>query len=440
LIFVLVGAPLPAYAGKKVALLIGNAAYKEAPLANPLNDVAAMKEVLRGAGFDTIEAHTDLDRRAMSQALDAFEAAASGAEIGLVFFSGHGIEVGGTNYLVPTDAQLKSDRDIKLETIPIGEVLQALEGATRLKLVLLDACRDNPFVARSVGRKSALGKGLGRTEATSQNMLIAYAAAPGYTALDGSGGTSPFTAALVKYLVEPGVDVRIALGKVRDEVSETTGRRQIPFQTGSLGGDLIALATSGDQANVLPPPPTKKPPQTDNQFPPQLPPPDTSSSGSYYYVTGIDESSQYPWLALRNAPTKSAPWSSTHMRNGTLLKVLDRNGEWYQVQLDSGETGWANTRYVACCKNATSVALQPVQKRSASYYYVSGIDEGSQYPWLALRNAPSKSAPWSSTHMPNGTLLKVLDRSGEWYHVQLSSGETGWANTKFVACCRQTSE
>jgi Caspase domain/WD domain, G-beta repeat len=241
LALLLFGLTATAHAGKKVALLMGNAAYRDAPLANPANDVAAMKAALQSAGFDVIEARTDLDRRAMTQALDVFETAVKGADIGLVFYSGHGIELGGSNYLIPIDANPATERDVKFETIPLDEVLQALDGATRLKLVLLDACRDNPFATGTSGYKGLRTKGLGRTEATSPNMLIAYAAAPGHTALDGQGSTSPFTAALVKHLVTPGLDLRIALGKVRDDVWNATGQQQAPFQTGSLGGEPIML-------------------------------------------------------------------------------------------------------------------------------------------------------------------------------------------------------
>jgi len=232
-----------AHAERRVALLIGNGAYASAPLANPRNDVDTMKVAFAGAGFDIIEAEVDLSRTAMTRALEKFEAAAKGSDIAVIFYSGHGVEVGGVNYLIPIDARLTSDRDVKFEAIPLDDVLQSLEGAAKLKLVLLDACRDNPFnqTMRRVATRGAPSRGLVRTEASSNNMLIAYAAAPGRTALDGSGRNSPFTAALAKYLVTPGTDVRLALGKIRDEVGAATQGQQQPFLTGSLGGELIPL-------------------------------------------------------------------------------------------------------------------------------------------------------------------------------------------------------
>jgi hypothetical protein len=240
-----------AWADRRVALLIGNAAYDSVPtLTNPVNDVESMKAALTGAGFDVVEARTNLSRQDMSQALAEFESTVKGADIGLVFYSGHGIEADGINFLIPTDAKLASDRDVKYEAIDLNDVLQALDGATKLKLVLLDACRDNPFVAKMkrFATKGLLGKGLGQIEATAPNTLIAYAAAPGETALDGDGSTSPFTAALVKHLFTPGLDVDLALRRVRDDVMTSTHQRQVPFKTGSLGGEPIMLGPSSGPA------------------------------------------------------------------------------------------------------------------------------------------------------------------------------------------------
>jgi len=241
-----------AQAEKRVALLIGNGAYSSgAQLINPRNDVEALRVALKGAGFDFIDAQADLNRASMVRALRNFEEKAQGSDIAVVFYSGHGIEFNGQNYLIPVDAKLDSDRDIDDETLSLDRVLRAIDGATKLKLVLLDACRDNPFnnsMKRSLTR-SVVSRGLARVDAADANMLIAYAAAPGQLALDGDGRNSPFTSALVKHLLTPGLDVRLALGKIRDEVSATTGRRQIPFQTGSLGGDLIQLAPAAPNRN-----------------------------------------------------------------------------------------------------------------------------------------------------------------------------------------------
>ncbi len=229
----------PAVAEKKVALLIGNAAYTGTAgrLPNPANDVSAMQAMLAEAGFE-VHAFNDLTRAGMSEALSEFESAALGADIGLVFYSGHGIEVNGTNYLLPVDVTLASDRDVKYEAIVLDDVMEALSGVSKLKLVLLDACRDNPFAGRmkKVATRGVPTRGLARLDdvATQSNLLVGYATAPGQTASDGEGINSPYTSALLRHLVEPGLEVESALRAVARDVVDTTKGEQRPYKTGSM--------------------------------------------------------------------------------------------------------------------------------------------------------------------------------------------------------------
>ena len=243
----LIGASAPASAGGRVALLIGNAAYQHVPsLRNPPNDVALVKETLVRAGFDVVDARTNLTRDEMVKALRAFEDRAADVDIAVIYYSGHGIEMGGDNFLVPIDASLPSDRDVPDQTISLDRIMTAVEGARRLRLVVLDACRNNPFVA-SIKRTKAtrsIDRGLARIEPASADTLVAYAAKAGTTAVDGDGANSPFAAALARRLAEPDLDVQFALRKVRDDVLAATGRHQEPFFYGSLGGDPIAITPS----------------------------------------------------------------------------------------------------------------------------------------------------------------------------------------------------
>ncbi len=233
-----------AEAGKRVALLIGNQTYQSTSvLKNPSNDVELMKATLEDAGFDNVQVALDLDLIEMRKTLRSFEDIAQGAEVAVLYYSGHGMEMNGQNFLIPVDAVLKTDKDVEDETLPLDRAERALQGATKLKLIILDACRNNPFLAtmsRSVGSR-ALQRGLAKVEPQSADMLVAYASKAGTVALDGSGANSPFAEALSKYLTQPGVDVRIALGKVRDEVVQVTKRGQEPFVYGSLGGAQIFL-------------------------------------------------------------------------------------------------------------------------------------------------------------------------------------------------------
>jgi hypothetical protein len=243
-----------ALADKRVALLIGNSNYSTVNrLPNPANDVMAMKAAFEADDFDRVDVALDVSREGMIKSLRVFEDEAAGADVAVVYYSGHGIEMGGENYLIPIDAQLASDRDVIDETVPLDRVLQTLDGASRLKLVILDACRTNPFLAHITHRDGsrAIDRGLARVDPPLGNMLVAFAAKAGTVALDGDGHNSPFTASLAKHLIEPGVDIRLALGEVRDDVLDSTGRVQEPFLYGSLGGTLIALPKA-----TLPPSPT----------------------------------------------------------------------------------------------------------------------------------------------------------------------------------------
>ncbi|WP_162243573.1 MULTISPECIES: caspase family protein [unclassified Rhizobium] len=242
-----------AEAAKRVALLIGNEKYEAtSQLNNPANDVELMKQSFEDAGFDTVTTVHDVDRGSMVKALRDFEDTATGADVAIIYYSGHGMEMNGENFLLPVDVSLKTDKDVEDEAIPLDRVQRSLEGATRLKLVILDACRNNPFeqsMTRSISTR-AVSRGLARVEPESADLLVAFASKAGTVAMDGEGKNSPFATALSKYLTEPGVDVRIALGKVRDEVVSATNREQEPFVYGSLGGAQIFLNIKEVNINV----------------------------------------------------------------------------------------------------------------------------------------------------------------------------------------------
>ena len=234
----------PALAEKRVALVLGNATYQNvAPLPNPVNDGAVIAATLKDAGFDVVDSRHDLPAIETRRALRDFADLARDADIAVVYYAGHGMEVDGTNYLVPVDAKLERDTDVYDEAFSLDRILLAVEPAKQLRLVILDACRDNPFAKtmKKTVASRAVGRGLAKVEPTSPNTLIAYSAKAGSTALDGDSKNSPFTTALAKHLTTPGLDVRRAFGFVRDDVLKTTGNRQEPFVYGSLGGDDVPL-------------------------------------------------------------------------------------------------------------------------------------------------------------------------------------------------------
>jgi len=234
----------PAFAEKRVALVLGNSTYQNAPpLSNPVNDAALVAAKLKQAGFEVVDSRHDLSALETRRALRDFADSARDADIAVVYYAGHGMEVDGTNYLIPVDAKLERDTDVYDEAFSLDRILLAVEPAKQLRLVILDACRDNPFakgMQRTVATRS-IGRGLAKIEPGSPNTLIAYSAKAGSTAQDGDGSNSPFTIALAKHLTTPGLDIRKALGFVRDDVLKSTGNRQEPFVYGSLGGDDVAL-------------------------------------------------------------------------------------------------------------------------------------------------------------------------------------------------------
>lgn len=237
-------------AGKKrIALVIGNGAYQNvAPLANPVNDAAAMARMFKDAGFDSVTLKQNLGVAEFRRALREFFDVAQDADVAVVYYAGHGIQVGDVNYLVPVDAKLAAEFDVQDEAVSLDRVLTTLQPARQLRLVILDACREDPFRSRMklsyVSR--SIGRGLARVE-PENNSLVAYAAKGGQIAEDGTGNHSPFTAALMKYLPVPGLDIRLALGRVRDDVQKKTANKQEPFVYGSIGGDSLPLVPAPDQ-------------------------------------------------------------------------------------------------------------------------------------------------------------------------------------------------
>jgi uncharacterized caspase-like protein len=230
-----------------VALVIGNGAYVNAnQLPNPPNDAHAIAGALRDIGFDVIEG-INLNHATMETQFHDFLHKASNASIVLLFYAGHGMQVDGKNYLIPVDAKLAEASDLPFETIEIDKLLDSLGDPGHTNIILLDACRDNPL-ARSfashlpASRSAAVPGGLAAYSAVGTGTLIAYATAPGQTALDGQGADSPFTTSLLHNIKVPGLEIRQVLTRVRAEVAKVTGNKQIPWDNSSLMGDVVLVA------------------------------------------------------------------------------------------------------------------------------------------------------------------------------------------------------
>jgi hypothetical protein len=247
--------------GRRVALVIGNGAYRSVPaLPNPSNDAGDVTAALKRLGF-VVTLITNASFDEMRRGLIAFGRDAADADMATVYFAGHGMEINGENWLIPVDAELKRDTDAANEAISLQSVMMQVSSTTSLGLVILDACRNNPFAIkmnRSLAVRAAVSGGLGRIEPVG-NVLVAYAARDGTTALDGGGRNSPFTAALLRNIETPGVEVTFVFRNVRDDVMEATRNEQQPFVYGSLSRKAIYLAglpspgpASTIEANAVP--------------------------------------------------------------------------------------------------------------------------------------------------------------------------------------------
>jgi uncharacterized caspase-like protein len=251
-----------AKADKRVAFVVGNGAYKNvAQLPNPAIDAKAMAKVLRNVGFDVVEG-TNLTRDKMTERLLEFGKKAEGADVALFFYAGHGIAINGTNYLLPVDADVKSEMDVKLgSAINVDTTLEQTMGDAKVKLVFLDACRDNPFASKikpnSATRSLSVQSGLAEMK-SGEGTLIAFATGPGQTALDGEVGTnSPFTRALMANIAQPGIEIQQAMTKVRAQVNEETNKNQLPWGHTNLTGSVFlnpAAAPAGVSAEASPAP------------------------------------------------------------------------------------------------------------------------------------------------------------------------------------------
>lgn len=271
-VLALLATQAPALAETRVALVIGNSAYKNAsPLANPANDARLMAESLKRLGFELVDgkALTDLpDKAAMEQAVQRFGERIRKADVALFFYAGHGVQVDGANYLVPVGANVSGKSQVKYQLVDADYVMQEMaEAGTRVNLVVLDACRNNPFGER--GLRAANG-GLAQVNAP-RGTLVAYSTAPGRTAADGAGANSPFSAALARYMQDPGLRIEDVFMRVGADVERQTGGEQSPWKSDNLRGVFCLCVPCG--TGVPGPQPT---PQAAPQAAPAAPTPRTA--------------------------------------------------------------------------------------------------------------------------------------------------------------------
>ncbi|MBW7960872.1 caspase family protein [Bradyrhizobium sp. BR 10261] len=326
---------------KRVALVIGNGAYRNVPaLLNPPNDANDLAAALRRLGF-TVSLATNASFDEMRRGLIALGREAAGADMAAVYFAGHGMEINGENWLIPVDAELKRDTDAANEAINLQSVMLQVSNTTSLGLVILDACRNNPFAAkmnRSIATRAAPVSGLGRIEPVG-NVLVAYAARDGTTALDGDARNSPFAAALLRNIEAPGVEVTFMFRNVRDDVMEATRNAQQPFVYGSLSRKAIYLAGRPADGREQAPPPSPLPAAVSPA--PTSPTIDPALVGTWEIVVSSGRGqSRWIWQIMGDGTYRfhAEPQRSARAHEGTITAA---NGRW-TLRATRGLSGYSD--------------------------------------------------------------------------------------------------
>jgi len=235
---------LDARADRRIALVIGNSQYQQIPaLKNPDKDAEDVSNTFRQAGFDVFVAK-DVTKLQFEEKFRNYLAAADGADLAVVYYSGHGFQIGGENFLIPVDASLKNAADMEVQTIRLDDVLQQLRTKSKIQMIILDACRNDPFPRKDYWLRDQLivSGGTGLAQVTgSQNALIAFATEPGAVAYDGSGDLSPFSSAFSRRALAPNQEIRAVMAAVRRDVVKATNGRQVPWENSSLIDDVVLM-------------------------------------------------------------------------------------------------------------------------------------------------------------------------------------------------------
>lgn len=349
-------APLAARA-ERVALVIGNSAYAHAnPLPNAAQDARDMAARLTEIGF-AVYSGIDLTRDDTLALVAEFAQALQPDDLALFFYAGHGAQVGAENYVIPIDAAPTDELSLIDASVKLQSILRTMELRSDQRIVILDACRNNPFVEKLASRdvSGGVARGLAKVEA-GVGSFIAFSTQPGNVALDGAGRNSPFTTALLAHIGEPGQDIHAVMREVRADVVAGTNQSQVPWENSSLVSEVFL-------ASAAPPPAIVSTAQISR-------PASTTRSVDYAYVSGLDPNGD-GFLALRSGTT-SAATRLAKMTEGTLLTVLGQQGDWRHVRLQDGREGWAHSNWIACCITVEEPAAQPPDPA-----VMQALDEGA---------------------------------------------------------------
>ena len=337
-LLLLLSSALPALAERR-ALVLGNGAYPANALPNPTNDARDVAQRLRQMGF-LVDEGIDLSRTEAMQLVQTFAASLGRDDIALFYYAGHASQIGSDNYLMPVDADLSGEDALKSSSIRMQSILSSIGERSNTRIIILDACRTNPFVNASASRAGGVRSGLGKMEG-GIGSFIAFSTGPNNVAADGRGRNSPFTAALLRHMATPGADIHAIMRNVRAEVRRDTDDQQIPWENSSLIEELYLSAALQPQV----------------QAPAQVQPPAPQPVFSHM-VSGLDPNGD-GFLALRDGITGSAQ-RIAKMGEGTRLNVLGQSGAWMMVETETGLRGWAHSNWI----RPAQPAARPVASQS----------------------------------------------------------------------------
>lgn len=335
----------PAAWAERVALVIGNSGYQSvAALPNAATDARDVAARLAEIGF-AVHSGTDLTRAETLALVDEFSQALQPDDLALFYYAGHGAQIGAENYLIPVDATAADEVSLTEASIRLDSVMRTMELRADRRIVILDACRNNPFLEKLASR--ALGgeevaRGLAKVEA-GVGSFIAFSTQPGNVALDGNGRNSPFTEALLRHIGAPGEDIHAVMRKVRADVVTATRQTQVPWENSSLvdeiylAADRVADAPAASGAITRPGPAQATPDQ-------------------WHYVGGLDPNGD-GFLALRSGTSASAT-RLAKMPEGTRLEVLAKGDPWWEVRTEDGRRGFAHSRWIKCCVETPAQSSQ----------------------------------------------------------------------------------
>ena len=443
----------------RMALVIGNSAYTSKslpPLGNPVNDAALIENRLKAVGF-SVQKIENADKATLVKSFRDFarKAEAGGRDaVVVVYYAGHGVQDNAqANYLLPVDADIQSQSDLADQAVPVDTLVRQLElAAPKIALVILDACRSNAVASSTRGGTRGLG-----VQQEKRGILVAFSTEPGKTSLDGDGSNSPYAQALASEIGKPDVDVEQMFKKVRISVMETTKSEQVPLVTGVLNGFFYLVPAgngsgSAAVAAIVPPGPAAPAPQGAARNP----------DVEYSQAVLTDTVEAYKQF-LQDFPA--------HPKKAIVIALIDRKNEeilWKQAERasDDSEKARIYDRLVLSFDHGAYTEkarqrlqdlqrLQELRDKAAphpgpaiaradppavaatSYYYVTGLNPNGDN-FLSLRSGPGGGAGTAAElkRMGPNTLLTLLETRGQWMHVRLLDGQTGWAFSRYVACCR----